>query len=467
MKQFHANDTYDIVNEDGTLELGISSQMMRFEAKSHNRRRDNNVQQNHKKDSIIFLGGTNGGSWGWQQRVAIPILTGFGVDHFDPQSVRDHEDASIKTLVMRARSRVLLYVIESDRHGAAEMIDAADAISRGERVSLAIVNIREGEFLGSRLYEDSRRDSEPISKLTELEMNRARGYLASVASRWGVHVYSTASDAVIDAVRLLEESTSSSSENNNKKNKKKPFSGPLQELRRWRKRQRRLRKEKNMKHSGGDVELVKGTLEDDEEEDTFDSKLPSAALIARLQSKLRAQAYGADPTRPFGKSTRAVFSRLDTNHDRELSRDEFVAGVRRVCKLQKEEASALFDAVDFNSDEHVTPNEFVTFVDQWVVKRGSSSTGSHDDGFPVEKPWHRVLCKQEKDTVKSLKEENRRLRSELEALDDGFFDDVEELKYRYSNAVKRLTELRREDRIGGMFVCMFSVLCLFYYFCCC
>ena len=171
-------------------------------------------------------------------------------------------------------------------------------------------------------------------------------------------------------------------------------------------------------------------------------------MIARLQSKLRAQAYGADPTRPFGKSTRAVFSRLDTNHDRELSRDEFVAGVRRVCKLQKEEASALFDAVDFNGDDHVTPNEFVTFVDQWVVKRGQTES-SNDDGYPVEKPWHRILCEQEKDTVSSLQEENRRLRSELEALDDGFFEDVEELKYRYANAVKRLTELRREDRIGG------------------
>jgi hypothetical protein len=157
-------------------------------------------RRNVKKDSIVFLGGTNGGSWGWQQRVAIPILSGFGVDHFDPQSVRDHEDASIKILSMRSRARVLLYVIESDRHGAAEMIDCADAISRGERVSLAIVNVREGDLLGSRLYEDSRRDSESVSKLTELEMNRARGYLASVASTWGVRVYSTASDAVIDAV---------------------------------------------------------------------------------------------------------------------------------------------------------------------------------------------------------------------------------------------------------------------------
>ena len=200
-------------------------------------------------------------SWGWQQRVAIPILTGFGVDYFDPQSVRDHEDASIKILSMRSRCRVLLYVIESDRHGAAEMIDCADAISRGERVSLAIVNVREGDLLGSRLYEDSRRDSESVSKLTELEMNRARGYLASVASTWGVRVYSTASDAVIDAVRLLEESDDSSSQRRgtSKKNRK-PFSGPLQELRRWRKRQRRLMKRKNKGNKHGDVELVKGTL---------------------------------------------------------------------------------------------------------------------------------------------------------------------------------------------------------------
>ena len=97
VKQFHANDTYDIINVDGTLELGISSHLMRFETRGGQKTTSIQRSRRSKKDPIIFLGGTNGGSWGWQQRVAIPILTGFGVDYFDPQSVRDHEACKINS----------------------------------------------------------------------------------------------------------------------------------------------------------------------------------------------------------------------------------------------------------------------------------------------------------------------------------------------------------------------------------
>ncbi|CAN0158182.1 unnamed protein product, partial [Ectocarpus fasciculatus] len=47
-----------------------------------------------------------------------------------------------------------------------------------------------------------------------------------------------------------------------------------------------------------------------------------------------------------------------------------------------------------------------------------------------------------------LREENERLSEELGAFDHEFFEEIEDLKYKYSEAVRKLRQYEHE-RIGG------------------
>eukprot|EP00940_MAST-03C_sp_MAST-3C-sp2_P000172 g172.t1 len=451
--KFHPDDTYDVKCDDGSVETHVSRAMIRERSRGKRARSaQGDGGKQYVKEPIVYLGGTDGGPWGWRQRVVQPMLEGLGVPSLDPRSSKastssenEAEDAHfLRVQDMRRRAGVFLYVIESDALGVPEMIDAAVTIASGEAVALAIVDVATMGTSNVRLSDD-----------VGDELNRARGFLAAVATRYGVKVWSSARDAAIDAVRKVEDMRGSARHGRRLDERRRSGnSNVLESLRQWRRKQRRenartsrdtrIRNEddsRRFRSKANDVEIVDGSewLSDD---DLKDAKLPSEDMLARLQAKLRAQSYGADTSRPFHASAKAIFSRLDADHDRGLSRDEFVPGVRRLCPLHVEEANALFDAIDFDSDGTISPAEFMTFMEQWILTPDRESI----EGPLGSTTWHTVLCKDEKETMQSLRRENERLRSELAALDDGFFEDVEELKFRYARAVRRLIALRRESR---------------------
>lgn len=142
----------------------------------------------------IFLGGSCGNT-SWRTDTAIPLLRQNGISYFNPQV--SHWDVRMIPIERDAKenSSVLLFVVSGDTLSVASMVEVAYYIGAGRKIVLCLVDIPsdggaeiEGMKLSARAIKD---------------YNRGRAYLASLANKNRIPIYTTVTDTVHRAVHLL------------------------------------------------------------------------------------------------------------------------------------------------------------------------------------------------------------------------------------------------------------------------
>eukprot|EP01137_Pigoraptor_chileana_P032528 Opistho-2@22041 len=142
----------------------------------------------------VFLGGSCA-STSWRQDTAIPLLRSAGVTFFNPQVER--WSASFMSIEARAKQecKTLLFVIDGETRAIVPMIEAAYYIGQRRNVILVVHQIAETASIGT----------ETLIPRALRDYNRGRMYLADLANRSGVPVFTE----VDDAVRSILQRTSS------------------------------------------------------------------------------------------------------------------------------------------------------------------------------------------------------------------------------------------------------------------
>lgn len=135
----------------------------------------------------IYLGGRCTES-SWRSDVVIPILTRSEITFHNPQK-EEHRGVQIaRDQKMKDHARVLLYVVDEQTENSCQCLDLAEQITRGKEVVLVIQDVPEA-------HKDA--------ALRE-EQNRMRAYLADMASRFDVPVYTNVLPAVMEAVAIVK-----------------------------------------------------------------------------------------------------------------------------------------------------------------------------------------------------------------------------------------------------------------------
>ncbi|XP_064396027.1 uncharacterized protein LOC135343031 [Halichondria panicea] len=142
----------------------------------------------------VFLGGSCGHTT-WRTEIAVPTFRQTGVSYFNPQV--QHWDVRMIPIEREAKehSDVLLFVVCGDTLSVASMVEVAYYIGAGRKMVLCLVDIScdggteiEGMKLSARAIKD---------------YNRGRAYLASVANKNRVPIFTNIPDAVHRAMHLV------------------------------------------------------------------------------------------------------------------------------------------------------------------------------------------------------------------------------------------------------------------------
>ncbi|XP_072176894.1 uncharacterized protein [Diadema setosum] len=132
----------------------------------------------------VFLGGSCRNS-NWREEIVIPILRKNGFTYFDPVMPK----WNLRYLPLEAQAKencnYLLYVISSQARSAGSMIEVAHYIGQDRKVILCVQDIQEGLVV----------DGEKLTPRAVKDYNRGRQYLADVASRERVPVFSDVTEA--------------------------------------------------------------------------------------------------------------------------------------------------------------------------------------------------------------------------------------------------------------------------------
>jgi Nucleoside 2-deoxyribosyltransferase like len=141
----------------------------------------------------VFLGGACGNST-WRKTIAIPLFRAGDVSFYDPQVENWNQHLVVLENVMKAVCRHLIFVINGTTRSLASMIEAAQYIGEGRRVTLVINPVSVGtEIAGEIVSESEARD-----------LNRARTYLAGVAQMHDIPVFDNVAPACQHMVKQIE-----------------------------------------------------------------------------------------------------------------------------------------------------------------------------------------------------------------------------------------------------------------------
>ena len=139
--------------------------------------------------SNVFLGGSCNPTT-WRKDVAMPALDAAGVPYFNPQ-VADWNPKLVEIeACAKEEADILLFVIDGQTRAIASMLEAVEYIGDGRDVILVINDISDGtEIVG-----------QTVTGRELGDLNRARAYLADIAERHAVSVFSTVQDAVEEII---------------------------------------------------------------------------------------------------------------------------------------------------------------------------------------------------------------------------------------------------------------------------
>lgn len=122
-------------------------------------------------------------------------------------------------------------------------------------------------------------------------------------------------------------------------------------------------------------------------------------------------------------------------------RDRLAETERELQRMERRCASAMSAAAPRGGDD--AADSFDGGSKELLRMSDTGGLGSRGDG---EGRLAQDRLKSENDR---LREENDRLSEELGAFDHEFFEEIEDLKYKYSEAVRKLRQYKQEERISG------------------
>ena len=127
----------------------------------------------------MYLGGSCNKYSTWRAETAIPLFKKLDVSYYNPMCPNWKPSHSFDELRAKSASLIVMYVVDSKCRGLATMIDAVEMIvSQKQRIVIVV--------------EDVDPDKNPTIDPRECkDLNRARAYLADVATRHGLLVYSS------------------------------------------------------------------------------------------------------------------------------------------------------------------------------------------------------------------------------------------------------------------------------------
>jgi hypothetical protein len=152
------------------------------------------VYDNDPRQRDVFLGGTCGKST-WREDIAIPILRKHGISYFNPQLPEWTPHYIPLEAAVKDSCRLLLYTITADTRGITSMLEAGHYIGQGCDVVLCIQNLQDGVVI----------DGEELTPTGVKDYNRARSYLADLANRDGVPIFSDVEEAIDCVVQRIKD----------------------------------------------------------------------------------------------------------------------------------------------------------------------------------------------------------------------------------------------------------------------
>jgi hypothetical protein len=153
----------------------------------------------HTTHCDVYLGGSCGAT-SWRRDDIIPILNQHGVTFFDPQV--SEWDPSLISVEQAAKNQcsVLLFAIGGDTLSVASMVEAAYYMGRGRRLVLVLSDIPQPPQPGSCTTVEGMQ----LSSRAVRDYNRGRAYLASIAQKREVPLYTSTVDAALHAVYIVK-----------------------------------------------------------------------------------------------------------------------------------------------------------------------------------------------------------------------------------------------------------------------
>ena len=127
----------------------------------------------------MYLGGSCNKYSSWRADTAIPLLDKLHFSYYNPVCADWKPSHSFDELRAKCASLIVMYVVDSKCRGLATMIDAAEMISsQKQRIVLVVEDVDPAK-------------NPTIDPKECKDLNRARAYLADVATRHGLLVYSS------------------------------------------------------------------------------------------------------------------------------------------------------------------------------------------------------------------------------------------------------------------------------------
>lgn len=237
--EFHDDASNNNSRSNGNLKNERATKSIRDAVNTAHRNNKNSTQQNGRIGNInnsssninnnsssaysdIYLGGSCSTNSTWRQNIAIPLIRRHNLIYYNPASeinaldlIINCDDSNLDlngSLVCEAsvlswkraleQSRVLVFVVGSDRRALTTMILAAYYIGLGRDVVLCIEQLPTNE--------EMRIDDDVLSKQATKDYNRGRVYLSDIAKRKQVPVFDNVSAAIESAISRCPNSTTSS-----------------------------------------------------------------------------------------------------------------------------------------------------------------------------------------------------------------------------------------------------------------
>lgn len=132
----------------------------------------------------IYLGGSCNKYSTWRAEIAVPIFKKLGVRYFDPHCLDWKANHAFEELRAKCNSLIVMFVVDSKCRGLATMIDAVEMImAKEQRIVLVVEDVDPAQ-------------NPTIDPKECKDLNRARAYMADVATRHGLLVYNNVKHAV-------------------------------------------------------------------------------------------------------------------------------------------------------------------------------------------------------------------------------------------------------------------------------
>jgi len=147
----------------------------------------------------VFLGGACNPTT-WRKDVAEPIFDQQKVSYFNPQVEEWTQELIVLESLVKASSRILLFVLSGQTRAISSMIEVTEYIFTGRDVVLVIQDMIKGVSIQN--------ETVPIVELREL--NNARNRLRKMAKRFNIPVFNTVGDACTHICDRIQKTTYSS-----------------------------------------------------------------------------------------------------------------------------------------------------------------------------------------------------------------------------------------------------------------